>query len=142
VQQQLRGRHQSTVLIVDINLSSEIVVLTAMLQVTPSTLSVRLTRAEKIAGPLREVEVPLSAVRDAEVIAEPLRDVHGLRAPGLAVPGIWKVGTWRRPGDRTLVCVRKGQPALRVRLEGQRYGTLLVGADDAAAVAVALTTPH
>jgi hypothetical protein len=32
------------------------------------------------------------------------------------------------------VCVRKGQPAVRVRLDGARYDTVLLGADDAAAL--------
>jgi hypothetical protein len=111
----------------------------ATLQLTPSTLAVRLTPGERIAGLLRNVEVPLAAVRSAEVVTEPLTDLRGLRAPGLALPGIRKVGTWRRPGERTMVCVRRGQPAVRVRLEGQRYDTLLVGTDDAAATAAALS---
>jgi hypothetical protein len=38
-----------------------------------------------------------------------------------------------------MVSVRRGQPAVRVRLTGQRFDTLLVGADDAAAVAGDLT---
>jgi hypothetical protein len=111
----------------------------ATLQLTPSTLAVRLTPGERIAGLLRDVEVPLAAVRSAEVVTEPLTDLRGLRAPGLALPGIRKVGTWRRPGERTLVCVRRGQPAVRVRLEGQRYDTLLVGTEDAAAIVAALS---
>ena len=111
----------------------------ATLQLTSTTLAVHLTLGERIAGLLRDVEVPLTAVRGAEVVAEPLTGIRGLRAPGLALPGVRKVGTWRRPGERTLVCVRRGQPAVRVRLEGQRYDTLLVGADDAAELAAALS---
>jgi hypothetical protein len=110
----------------------------ATLQVTPSTLALRLTRAEKIAGLLRDVDIPLSAVGEVEVVPDPLPAVRGLRAPGLALPGVRKIGTWRRPGDKTLVCVRAGRPAVRVRLEGQRYDSLLVGTDDAAALAATL----
>ena len=110
----------------------------ATLQLTPSALSLRLTRGEKLAGLLRDVDVPRSAVRDVELVAEPLSAVRGLRAPGLALPGRRKVGTWRRRGERTLVAVRRGQPAVRVRLTGSRYESLLVGADDAAAVVAAL----
>ena len=110
----------------------------ATLQLTDSTLTLRLTRTEKITGLLRDVEVPRSAVRSAEVVADPLAAVQGLRAPGLALPGVRKVGTWRRPGERALVCVRRDQPAVRIRLDGQRYDTLLVGADDAPALADAL----
>jgi hypothetical protein len=111
----------------------------ATLQPTPPTLSLRLTRGEKIAGLLRDLEVPLSAVRGVELVPDPLRAVRGLRAPGLALPGLRKVGTWRRPGERTLVCVRRGQPAVRIALDGQRYDALLVGADDAEALTAELT---
>ena len=61
----------------------------ATLQLTPATVTVRFRRLEKIAGLVRDLDVPLSAVR--------------------------------------------------VRLTGQRYETLLLGADDAPAVAAALT---
>jgi hypothetical protein len=110
----------------------------ATLQLTDSTLTVSLTRAEKIAGLLRDVEVPRSAVRAVEVVPDPLTELRGLRAPGLALPGIRKIGTWRRPGERTFVCVRREQPAVRIRLAGQRFDSLLVGSDDAEAIAAAL----
>jgi hypothetical protein len=111
----------------------------ATLQLTDTTLTLRLTRPEKIWGLLREVRVPCSAVRAVDVVTEPLTAVRGLRAPGLALPGVRKIGTWRGHGERTLVCVRRDQPAVRIRLDGQRYDTLLVGADDATALADALT---
>jgi hypothetical protein len=63
---------------------------------------------------------------------------QGLRAPGLGLPGLRKIGTWRGAGRRTLVSVRRGQPAVRVTLEGRRWDELLVGTDDAAAVAASL----
>ncbi|MCF6508071.1 hypothetical protein E9549_11735 [Blastococcus sp. MG754426] len=110
----------------------------ATLQLTPSTLSVHLTPGEKIAGLLRDVAVPRSAITEVEVVGDAVGATRGLRAPGLALPGVRKIGTWRRPGERMLVCVRRGQPAVRVRLDGQRYDTLLVGTDDAAAVADSL----
>jgi hypothetical protein len=110
----------------------------ATVQLTPTTLTVRFPLGEKIAGLLRDVELPRAAVRGAEVVPDPMTAMRGLRAPGLALPGVRKVGTWRRPGERTLVCVRRGQPAVRVRLEGERYDTLLLGSDDAAALAAGL----
>jgi hypothetical protein len=111
----------------------------ATLQLSETTLTVRLTRAEKISGLLRDVEVPRSAVRDVEVVPDGLTAARGLRSPGLGLPGVRKIGTWRQRGEKTMVCVRRDQPALRIRLDGQRYDTLLVGADDAASLAEALT---
>jgi hypothetical protein len=107
----------------------------AELQVTQTTLTLHLTRAEKLLGFVRDVVVPLAAVRDVEVVPDPLAAVRGLRAPGLALPGLRKIGTWRRPGSRTLVCVRRNQPAVRVHLLGVRHDALLIGTDDAAGVA-------
>ncbi len=111
----------------------------ATLQLTETTLSVRLTRAETILGLLRDVDLPRSAGRDVEVVADGLAAARGLRAPGLGVPGRRKIGTWRRIGERSLVSVRRGQPALRIALEGQRYDTLVIGTDEPAALAAALT---
>jgi hypothetical protein len=110
----------------------------ATLHVTPSTLSVRLTRGEKIAGLLRDVDIPMSAVREVEVVPDPLHTLHGMRAPGMALLGTRMIGTWRRSGERTLVSIRRDQPAVRVQLAGTGWNALLVGADDAAAVAAAL----
>jgi hypothetical protein len=112
----------------------------AELQLTPTTLSVRLTRGEKIAGLLRDLTVPLSAVRAVDLVEDPVHTVQGLRAPGLGLPGLRKIGTWRRSGERAYVCVRRNQPAVRVRLEGQRYDKLLVGTDDAARLVGELRT--
>jgi hypothetical protein len=140
VQQQVGRGHGTTFLNIDIVLIGEDDAAMASLETTPDTLRVRLTRAERLAGLLRDVEVPRSAVTGVDVVADPLCAVRGLRAPGLALPGR-RVGTWRRSGERTLVSVRRGQPAVRVRLAGQRLTTLLVGADDAAAVAARVGTP-
>jgi hypothetical protein len=104
----------------------------------PTVLSVTFTRTEKVAGLLRDLQVPLSAVRSVEVVPDGITATRGLRAPGLGLPGIRKIGTWRAPGSRSLVSVRAGRPALRITLEGQRYAQLLLEADDAVELAAAL----
>ncbi|MGY1643583.1 hypothetical protein ACI782_20955 [Geodermatophilus sp. SYSU D00703] len=106
---------------------------------TPQTLRVTLTTAEKFLGLLRDLQVPRSSVTSVEVVPDGLAATHGLRAPGLGLPGVRKIGTWRARGEKALVSVRRGQPAVRVRLAGQRFDTLLVGAEDPAALAAALT---
>ena len=111
----------------------------ATVTATPEALTVTLSRRERVLGLLRDLEVPRSAVRAVEVVPDGLAATRGLRAPGLALPGRRKVGTWRGRGEKTLVSVRRGQPAVRVRLAGQRFDTVLLGVDDAATVAGALT---
>ena len=100
-------------------------------------LQVRLSAPEKVAGLLRDVEVPVASVRRATVEADALGAVRGVRAPGLALPGRVKIGTWRGHG-RTLVAVRRGVPALRLELTRGPYDAVLVSTPDAAALAAQL----
>ncbi len=104
----------------------------------PNSMAVTFTRAEKVAGLLRDQEVPLAAVRSVEVVPDGISAARGLRAPGLGIPGYRKIGTWRGRGGRTLVVARPGRPALRITLDGQRYARLLLDVDRPAEVAAAL----
>lgn len=110
----------------------------ATIETTPATLRVRLSRAEKFFGLLRDLEVPRSAITAVESVPAGLDAVRGLRAPGLGLPGVRAIGTWRRRGEKTYVSVRRKQPAVRISLTGQRFDTVLIGADDAAEVAAGL----
>lgn len=102
-------------------------------------LQVRLTRFEKVAGLLGDLDVPLASVTSAEAVADGLSSLTGIRAPGLAVPGR-RIGTWRGRGATRFVVLRSGSPALRVRLRGHRYDELLVATPDAEALAGRLST--
>jgi hypothetical protein len=108
------------------------------LHVEGNSLVLRFTTFEKIAGLVRDTRVPLSAIRSAALVEDGLAAARGLRAPGLGLPGIRKLGTWRTLGAKSLVSVRRGVPAVRVTLDSGRYDTLLVSTPDAAAVAARL----
>lgn len=77
-------------------------------------------------------------MRGVQVVPDGLAAVRGVRAPGLALPGRRKLGTWRGRGATRLVDVRAGEPALRVRLSGHRYDELLLSTSEAGALAAAL----
>jgi hypothetical protein len=94
-----------------------------------ATLAVTFTRAEKIAGLLREQHIPLTAVSTVEVVPDGLAAAKGLRAPGLGLPGRRKLGTWRSRTGKTLVAVQGHGPAVRLTLTGHRYATLLITTD-------------
>ena len=100
-----------------------------------TSVDVRFTRGEKVAGLLRDIEVPLRCVRAVAVEPDGLQAARGVRAPGLAVPGMRKIGTWRGKGFRTAVSVRRDQKALRLVLEDHRYSEILIGVADADHVA-------
>jgi hypothetical protein len=110
----------------------------ATMKITQDQLELHLTRGEKLGGLLRDHTVPLSAVQGVEVVPDGLDAARGIRAPGLALPWARKIGTWRRPGSKTLVTVRRDQPAVRIRFDGQRHTAWLVGLDDAEQVAAQL----
>lgn len=109
---------------------------------TATDLSVTFSRYEKVAGLLRDVHVPVDAVASVAVEPDGLRAARGMRAPGLGLPGLRKIGTWRRRTDgrtrRTAVSVRRGQPAVRIELRGTSWDQILVGHDGARAVAAEL----
>ncbi|MDG4824595.1 hypothetical protein O7635_22325 [Asanoa sp. WMMD1127] len=92
----------------------------------------------------RAIEVvPLAAVSGADVVEGWLYRPLGVRA-GLVVSGLLKVGTWRSPGITRLVCIRRGEPILRVTVDRRRSGghfdELLIGTPDARSAADALNT--
>ena len=101
---------------------------------TDTTIRLRFRLWEKVAGLIRDLDVPISAITAVEVAPDGLAGATGLRAPGLGLPGLRKIGTWRGRGHKSLVNVRRHQPALRLRLAGQKFDEVLVGADDAVAL--------
>jgi len=105
------------------------------ISIHPTSLHVTFTTREKVLGLVRDQQIPLSAVRGVEVVPDGGAATRGLRAPGFALPGVRSIGTWRGRGERALVAVRGGRPAVRLTLDGQRYGELLLAVDDPAAVA-------
>ncbi|WP_196469670.1 S9 family peptidase [Planomonospora sp. ID91781] len=107
----------------------------ATMTMTGGELVLALGRGEQVAGLHGDIRVPLSAVREVAVVRNPMAEVRGLRAPGLAVPGRTKIGTWRRAGSRSFVVARRDVPAVRVALSGARYDELLIS--DAAATELA-----
>lgn len=94
-----------------------------------SVLIVSFTVAEKVTGLLRDQCIPLAGVQAVEVVPDGLEAARGLRAPGFALPGRRKVGTWRSRTGASLVAVHGHRPAVRLTLTGQRYTTLLLTID-------------
>ena len=99
----------------------------AQLDIAGDTLLVRFSLFEKVFGLIGDQRIPLSAVTEAHAETNGLRAVHGLRAPGLGMPGVRKIGTWRGRGTKTLVSVTHDQPALVLTLRGMRYDAMVIG---------------
>jgi hypothetical protein len=107
----------------------------ATVSVSENAVAVSLTTKEVLAGLRRDIRVPLSAVTAAEVVQDPVANVHGVRAPGLSVPNRTKIGTWRRRGRRMFAVARPGQAAVKISLAGAGVDEVLVSTPDAPALA-------
>jgi hypothetical protein len=93
---------------------------------------------EKLFGLVHDAQLPLAAISDVSVAPDGYSAPSGLRAPGLAVPGRVKVGTWRGRGRRQLISVRRGQPAIHLRLSDVRVTDVIIGMEGAESLAAAL----
>lgn len=110
------------------------------IRLAPATLTVQLTPWEHVFALRGNVTVPRADIVSGAVVTDALAAARGVRAPGLGAPGVRKVGTWRSRGSRTLVSVRRGQPAVHIRLRpSSDWDALLVGCDDAPAIVTQLT---
>lgn len=98
-------------------------------------LVVELTPAEKVAGLHGDLRLPLTAITGVEVVPDALAAAHGFRAPGLSLPGVRKIGTWRTRDGAEFVVAHRGQAGVRLTLTGQTLASVLLGADDADALA-------
>ncbi|MFC0004580.1 hypothetical protein [Micromonospora siamensis] len=107
----------------------------ATVEITADRIRVRLSTTEKIFALRGDLSFPRTAVRRAEVVPNAVTAIRGLRAPGLGLPGLRNVGRWRSRVGTEFVTVRAGQPAVRITLSGQPYDSLLIGSDDATALA-------
>jgi hypothetical protein len=94
-----------------------------------------LTGLEKMEGVHGDIRVPLSAVRDVEVVDRPLDLIHGLKMPGTGISGRTAVGTWISSDGKTFAVEHHASRGVVVRLEGQTYQQLVIGSDDPEALA-------
>jgi len=112
----------------------------AELQISPDSVVVVLSPAERVAALHGDVAVERACVAGVEATADGAGLVTGMRAPGLSVPGGVKLGTWRHDGVKDFVAVRPGRPAVAVRLTGAEWDRLIVSVDDPDAVVARLET--
>lgn len=105
----------------------------ARITVNDGTLHVALSSAEQALARHRgAITLPQTSVRSVRVVRDGMAVVRGLSTPAPGIPGIRKVGSLGAAGQRRFVAVRRGQPAVLVRLlPGSEWDSLVIGADHA-----------
>jgi hypothetical protein len=110
----------------------------AELIVVGDSLEVRLKALEKAEAVHSEVRVPVSSVRNVEVLDDAVAAVHGFRV-GTGVPGWVAIGTFTSRNCHIFAVVHHNTPrGVRVTLEGAQFDELIVGCDDPESVAATL----
>jgi hypothetical protein len=113
----------------------------AELIVDGDSLEVRLKALEKAEAVHGEVRVPVSSVRNVEVLDDAVAAVHGFRV-GTGVPGWVAIGTFTSRNSHIFAVVHHDTPrGVRVTLEGAHFDELIVGCDDPESVAATLRRP-
>jgi hypothetical protein len=110
----------------------------AQISITRSNVTLSLSTLEKVGGLLRDLSVPRNAVVSATAVDDGLKALRGLRAPGLGLPWVRAIGTWRGKGYRDWVSVGRG-PAVVLELKDQKFARAVVSVADAAKVAAELS---
>jgi hypothetical protein len=111
------------------------------IELTTDTLHIHLSLAEKIGALHGDLHVPRSAIQAVAVIEDGLSAARGIRAPGVAIPGRLKIGTWRSYDQSCFVLIRRGQPTLHLTLHGQTIDAVLISTPEAGDLAAQFTRP-
>lgn len=106
----------------------------AKVTINPANLRVELTLAEQILGVHGSLTVSGKQVLGAQALGKGWWKTLGLRI-GTSLPGVIVAGTFIRKGDRAFVSWSRGKQVLQINLDGHKYSRILVGVDDAEALA-------
>jgi hypothetical protein len=102
----------------------------AHLSIDDESVTLVLSLGERVEAFHGDVKVPRSSVVGARQVPDGLNEVHGIRAPGTALPGVVMVGTWRAAGSTTFAACHGRRPAVVLDLAGQPYDRLVVTVED------------
>ena len=99
---------------------------------------IALTLGERALALHGDIRAPLASVRSVELLENPIGEIHGLSLSGFKitgsyVPGRSAIGTFFAGAGNpmTFAVVHHGERGIRIRLDGERFGELIVSCDDA-----------
>jgi hypothetical protein len=111
----------------------------AHLKIDDESIVVVLSGAERVEALHANVTVPRSAVHSARAVVDGMDEVHGIRSPGTALPGVIMVGTWRSSAGTTFAVCHGRRPAILIELTGQPFDRLVITVNNPEEAAAALS---
>ena len=102
------------------------------------SLEVQLTAAEAFWGMHRSLSIAAENIVGAQTLGPKWWLTLGFRIPGTALPGLFIAGTYVRKGDRAYVSWGRKKEVLQINLRNHRYNRVILGVDDAKALAEAI----
>lgn len=98
----------------------------ADLVVDDTHIEIVLSTLEQVGALRRTVRVPLSSVVSVRYADAARSGVSGIRAPGTAIPGGLKLGTWRSRSRKTFVATSGDRPGYIIDLTGESLDRIVV----------------
>lgn len=106
------------------------------LDIDAKSLKVDLKPSEVVWGMHRSFDISAENIAGAQVLGKSWWKTLGFRIPGTALPGVIIAGTYLQKGDRAFVYwTRSNKEVLQINLRNHRYNRLVLGVDDANALA-------
>ncbi len=77
----------------------------------------------------KDIEVPLTSVKQARWSGDLRREIRGMRVPGTSIPGRIALGTWRHGNDKDFVAVYRDEPGYVIDLVDHDFVRLVISTD-------------
>lgn len=107
----------------------------AKVSISNDQLRVTLGAFETLQALQGSFSIPLASIRGATEDPNYIKSGIGVRSPGTGFPGVIAKGTFRKVGEKTLSLWRRNQEIVVVVLENARWDRLVIGCEDAKALA-------
>ncbi|MBG6059198.1 hypothetical protein RCH16_002510 [Cryobacterium sp. MP_M5] len=99
----------------------------ASLRVHPDRLEIHLTKAEKTLSLRREdIVVQRENIRSVAITDDPWIWIRGIRAPGLEVPLVLAVGTWKFHGGKDFLAIKRKRQAVVIDLVEEDFARVIL----------------
>jgi hypothetical protein len=112
----------------------------AEIEVTPTSVIVHIRGADRFFALKSQLEVPLEHIAGVVATVPEAHEIwHGLRLGSTNVPGVITAGRFMQHGEWAFWDVHDPDKAIAIRLHDEHYARLIIGVDDPAATARAIT---